>query len=92
MPAVDDLAGVIVVPTPKGERLVSHQRFTLCAPRNNHPSLQHVVHTFGSSPHSAFIIHHSHPASSRITRPITAERTQSARLPKVMCVPSKPGA
>ena len=33
-----------------------------------------------------------HSASSRTTRPVTAECTQSARLPKVTVVPSRPGA
>jgi hypothetical protein len=75
--AVDDLAGLPVLPAPEGERLVADQcPAARCAAEDD----------------ASVVGHASHRDSSRTISPATAELTQSSRLPNPIVLPSRPGA
>ena len=77
MMLVDDLAGVKVVAAPERQRLDGDQRLAFGVAGDDRPADDHAL---------------CHTESSRTTRPSIADRTQSARLPKVTRVFSRLGA
>ena len=77
MVLVDDLAGAEIVAAPERERIVRHERLARGGAVHNRAAGDHAL---------------CHSDSSRTTRPSMAERTQSARLPKVTRVFRRLGA
>src|SRR5262249_21911765 len=75
--AIDDLAGVEIEAAPERQRFGGDERLAPRVARHNRATGDH-----------AFL----HGASSRTTRPSTADATQSARLPNVTRVLSRLGA
>jgi len=77
MVPINDLAGVEIVAAPERERVARDERFSVRLAGDDGAAGNHAM---------------CHSDSSRTTRPSTADRTQSARLPNVTRVFSRLGA